>query len=209
MCPRHRLGTCAISVADHVLSLRELSGKARSNSLALATSAPSSRDNLGGAPRKKGRGVTLLRDTTQLAVMTHSYHAPLVILSVIVAIFASFAALELAGRVRSESGAPRLGWLAGGGAVMGLGIWSMHFVGMLAFHLPVPIGYDLSLMLVSVVVAIAASFLALIVISRPELGASTLVPAGTLMGGAIAGMHYIGMAPMRMGARQSYSVPIR
>ena len=67
--------------------------------------------------------------------MTHSYDALFVTLSVVVAILASFAALELAGRVRSESGATRIGWLAGGGAVMGLGIWSMHFAGMLAFHL--------------------------------------------------------------------------
>ena len=91
--------------------------------------------------------------------MRHSYDAIFVILSVIVAMLASFAALDLAGRVRSESGATRLGWIAGGGTVMGLGIWSMHFIGMLAFHLPVPIWYDVPLMLLSVVVAIAASLL--------------------------------------------------
>jgi len=122
-----------------------------------------------------------------------------------VAMLASFAALDFAGRVRSESGVTRLGWLAGGGTVMGLGIWSMHFVGMLAFHLPVPIGYDLPLMLLSVIVAIAASLVALVVVNRPKLGLARLVPGGMLMGGAIAGMHYIGMASMRVEATLRYN----
>ena len=82
-----------------------------------------------------------------------------VILSVVIATMASYAALDLAGRVTAATGSARGGWLAGGAAVMGLGIWSMHFVGMLAFHLPTPIAYQLPLMLLSVVVAIAASLL--------------------------------------------------
>ncbi|HXL86411.1 MAG TPA: MHYT domain-containing protein, partial [Gemmatimonadaceae bacterium] len=134
-----------------------------------------------------------------------SYDGVLVVLSVIVAMLASFAALDLAGRVRSESGATRLGWLTGGATVMGLGIWSMHFVGMLAFHLPVPIGYDIPLMLLSMVVAIAASLVALMVVGRPL---ATLVSGGITMGGGIAGMHYIGMASMRVEASRSYNAPI-
>ena len=118
---------------------------------------------------------------------------------------ASFAGLDLAGRVRSESGATRLGWLAGGATVMGLGIWSMHFVGMLAFHLPVPIRYDVPLMLLSMVVAIAASLIALMVIGKPL---ATLVSGAITMGGGIAGMHYIGMASMRVEASRSYSASI-
>lgn len=137
--------------------------------------------------------------------MTARYDPVFVVLSVIVAILASFAALDLAGRVRSESGATRLGWITGGATVMGLGIWSMHFVGMLAFHLPSPISYDVPLMLLSVVVAIGASLLALAVINRAKLGLRTILPAAVLMGLAIAGMHYIGMASMRMDARLSYS----
>ena len=141
-------------------------------------------------------------------MMTGTYNSVFVALSVIVAILASFAALDLAGRVRSESGATRLGWIAGGAAVMGLGIWSMHFIAMLAFHLPTPISYDLKLMLLSMVVAIAASLLALIVVNRPSLRASSLLPAGILMGGAIAGMHYIGMASMRADVDIGYDWPI-
>ena len=118
---------------------------------------------------------------------------------------ASYAALDLAGRVRSESGSTRLGWLSGGAAVMGLGIWSMHFVGMLAFHLPVPISYDIPLMLLSMVVAIAASLIALMVVGRPV---AALASGGITLGGGIAGMHYIGMASMRVEASRSYSASI-
>ena len=91
---------------------------------------------------------------------------------------------------------------------MGLGIWSMHFVGMLAFHLPVPIWYDIPLMFLSVLVAIAASLLALIIVTRPRVTVATLIPGGIVMGVAIAGMHYIGMASLRTAARISYSVPV-
>ncbi|MEA2763146.1 MAG: two-component system, cell cycle sensor histidine kinase and response regulator CckA [Gemmatimonadaceae bacterium] len=140
--------------------------------------------------------------------MIHSYDTFLVVLSVVVAMLASFAALDLAGRVRSESGVTRLGWLAGGGTVMGLGIWSMHFVGMLAFHLSVPIEYDVPLMLLSMLVAVAASLLALVVVNRPLVGMGSFVPAGILMGAAIAGMHYIGMASMRVEASRGYSASI-
>jgi two-component system cell cycle sensor histidine kinase/response regulator CckA len=140
--------------------------------------------------------------------MTPSYDALSVIASIMVAMLASFAALDLAGRVRSESGATRPGWIVAGGMVMGLGIWSMHFVGMLAFHLSVPIQYDVPLMLLSMAVAIGASLLALIVISGPEFGLRTVVPASVIMGAAIAGMHYIGMSSMRMSAAVTYTTSI-
>ena len=102
--------------------------------------------------------------------MITSYDAFFVIASIVVAMLASFAALDLAGRVRSESGALRPGVARRRWNGYGLGIWSMHFVGMLAFHLPVPIAYDMPLMLLSAAVAIAASLLALLIVSRPALG---------------------------------------
>ena len=83
---------------------------------------------------------------------------------------------------------------------MGLGIWSMHFVGMLAFHVEMPVGYDVALVLASVLVAIAASALALFVASRPRLPIPVLAVASLCMGAAISGMHYIGMAAMRLDA---------
>lgn len=130
-------------------------------------------------------------------LMTGSYDPRFVILSLVIASLASYAALDLAGRVRSAEGSTRYGWLVGGASVMGLGIWSMNFVGMLAFRLPIPITYDLPRMLLSVGVAIAASLLALIVVSREELHLFALVSGGGLMGVAIAGMHYTGMAGVR------------
>jgi methyl-accepting chemotaxis protein PixJ len=140
--------------------------------------------------------------------MAGTYSPLFVILSVVIAALASYAALDLAGRVRSAEGSTRLGWLAGGATVMGLGIWSMHFVAMLAFRLPVPIAYELPQILLSVAVAIGASLLALVVVSRVGLRAVTLVMGGIIMGGAIAGMHYIGMASMTVGATLTYSSPI-
>jgi methyl-accepting chemotaxis protein PixJ len=141
-------------------------------------------------------------------MMAGTYDPLFVVLSVVIAALASYAALDLAGRVRSAEGSTRLGWLAGGATVMGLGIWSMHFVSMLAFHLLVPIAYELPQMLLSVAVAIGASLLALVVVSRVGLRAVTLVMGGIIMGGAIAGMHYIGMASMTVGATLTYSSPI-
>lgn len=141
-------------------------------------------------------------------LLAGSYDPRFVVLSLIIATLASYAALDLAGRVRSAEGSTRLGWLAGGATVMGLGIWSMHFVAMLAFHLPIPIAYELGSMLLSVAVAIGASLLALIVVSRAELRPAALIVGGVLMGGAIAGMHYIGMASMRVAATLTYSSPI-
>ena len=83
---------------------------------------------------------------------------------------------------------------------MGVGIWSMHFVGMLAFHLPVPIGYQFGRVVLSVLVAVAASALALVVVSRPKVGVPALAVGALCMGPAIAGMHYIGMAALNVPA---------
>ena len=141
-------------------------------------------------------------------LMTGSHDPIFVVLSLLIAMLASYAALDLAGRVRSAEGSTRYGWLAGGATVMGLGIWSMHFVAMLAFRLPTPIAYDVPRVLLSVGVAIGASLLALLVVSRPHLRPGPLVAGGVLMGVAIAGMHYIGMASMRVGAVLTYRQPM-
>jgi NO-binding membrane sensor protein with MHYT domain/nitrogen-specific signal transduction histidine kinase/CheY-like chemotaxis protein len=131
----------------------------------------------------------------------HAAYTPfLVVLSVLIASAASYTALDLAGRVTAAHGRDRLAWLAGGSLAMGVGIWSMHFVGMLAFHLPVPIGYALGRVLLSVLVAVAASALALVVVSRPHVGLPALALGALCMGPAIAGMHYIGMAALDVPA---------
>src|SRR5271167_4713077 len=134
-----------------------------------------------------------------------SYDFRLVVLSIAIAMVASYTALDLVGRVTSIGGRMRAVWLAGGAAAMGVGIWSMHYVGMLAFRLPVPVEYDWPTVLLSLLAAIFASAVALYVVSQEQMRFFQALLGGVLMGGAIAGMHYIGMAAMRASAMCHYS----
>jgi NO-binding membrane sensor protein with MHYT domain len=134
------------------------------------------------------------------ATMTGSYDYGEVARSILIAIAASYAALDLAGRVTAASGRTRAAWLAGGAIAMGIGIWSMHFKGMLAFHLPVTVAYHWPTVLVSLVVAVFASAVALYIVSRQEMGQLQLWTGSFIMGGGIAALHYIGMAAMRLAA---------
>jgi PAS domain S-box-containing protein len=136
--------------------------------------------------------------------MSGSYNYHLVTLSVLIAVCAAYAALELAGRTTAARGRVRLAWLVGGATAMGLGIWSMHYIGMLAFTLPVPVLYDWPTVLLSLLAAIFASAVALFVVSRKKLNRPRAVAGGVIMGGGIATMHYTGMAAMRLPAMCSY-----
>src|SRR5712691_9323657 len=136
--------------------------------------------------------------------MIGSYDYNLVALSVLIAIFASYAALELAARTTAAAKRIRLLWLSGGAIAMGLGNWSMHYIGMLAFKLPVPVLYDWPTVLLSLIAAIVASGVALFVVSRKQMGWSQALAGGAIMGGGIATMHYTGMAAMRLPAMCSY-----
>src|SRR5262245_25065072 len=136
-----------------------------------------------------------------------NYNYGLVLLSLVIAMSASYVALELAGRMTATTGRSRALWLAGGSTSMGLGIWSMHYIGMFAFTLPVPVLYDLPMVFVSLMAAILASAVALLVVSRPRTKAWTLVVGSIVMGGGIAAMHYIGMDAMRMLATHHYDMP--
>jgi len=129
-----------------------------------------------------------------------SYNYSLVALSVLIATFASYTALDLAGRVTAAGGWTRAVWLLGGAGAMGTGIWSMHYIGMLAFILPVPVAYHWPTVLLSLLAAIFASVVALGVVSRQKMGATRAVAGSVLMGAGIASMHYIGMAAMRLPA---------
>ncbi len=141
-------------------------------------------------------------------VLIGSYNYSLVALSVLIAILASYSALDLAGRVTSARGGARLLWLSGGAIAMGIGIWSMHYVGMLAFRLPMPVLYDWPTVLLSLMAAILASAIALFVVSREKMGLFSALIGSILMGIGIAAMHYIGMAAMRMTAMCHYSGPL-
>ena len=143
--------------------------------------------------------------------MSGTYDLQLVVLSVIVAAAASYAALDLARRVTASEGWRTRTWLVGGAFAMGAGIWSMHFIGMLAFKLPIRMAYDPFITLLSMVIAMVTSGFALAIvsrlaiISRTEVDLPVLIAGGVIMGAGICGMHYTGMAAMRMEPPIEYS----
>ena len=130
--------------------------------------------------------------------MNGTYDFALVVVSYIVAVFASFVALDMSSRISASEGRASRWWLISGSVSMGIGVWSMHFIGMLAFHLPVPQGYDLLITLYSLLIGIAASGYALYLVSRPQLGRWKLAGGAGVMGTGIASMHYVGMSAMQM-----------
>src|SRR6266498_3093086 len=136
--------------------------------------------------------------------MRGSYDYRLVALSVLIAICAAYAALDLAARITASRGRIRVVWLAGGAVAMGLGIWSMHYVGMLAFSLSVPVLYDWPTVMLSLLAAIFASAVALFVVSGREMGWGRALAGSACMGSGISAMHYTGMAAMRLPAMCSY-----
>ena len=134
-----------------------------------------------------------------------TYNPILVILSILIASLAAYSAFGLADRIRiAERPSIKRSWLAAGAGAMGMGVWAMHFIGMLAFRLPVPVTYDVFTTLLSMVPAILASAVVLLVIGRTEIGRARLILSGTLMGSGIGVMHYTGMAAMRLAASMFY-----
>ena len=134
-----------------------------------------------------------------------SYDYRLVVLSVLIAILASYTALDLAGRVTASRGWPRLAWLISGAISMGTGIWSMHYIGMLAFSLPVQIQYDWRTALLSLFAGVFSSVVALVVVSRQKMGPLSTLAGSIFMGSGIVAMHYIAMFSMRLAAMCRYS----
>jgi diguanylate cyclase (GGDEF)-like protein/PAS domain S-box-containing protein len=133
-----------------------------------------------------------------------SFDYRLVTVSIALAMVASYAALDLAGRLTAAQSGHRALWLVGGATAMGLGIWAMHYVGMLAYTLPVPILYHLPTVVLSLLAAIAASAVALFTVSRKRMGVLSVITGSLIMGSGIAAMHYIGMAAMRVPAMMEY-----
>ena len=127
-----------------------------------------------------------------------TYSPTLVIISLCVAILASYTALDLTERIATAKGRAVHLWTAGGAFAMGIGVWSMHFIGMLAFKLPIELGYDVSLTLLSLLIGILSSGFALWLVSQPRLPAWQLAFGALVMGAGISAMHYTGMAAMRM-----------
>ena len=127
-------------------------------------------------------------------VVTGTYDPHLVALSILVAVLASYTALDLGGRVAAARGLARRVWLAAAAITMGGGIWSMHFIAMLAFIMPTPMSYEIGLTALSLGVAMFVTGGGFYVISRQSGSPLRLVLSGIFMGLGIAAMHYTGMS---------------
>lgn len=139
----------------------------------------------------------------QMLIGTYDYR--LVGLSVLIAILASYTALDLGGRVTASRISARRALLIGGAISMGIGIWSMHYIGMLAFSLPIPIQYDWPTVLLSLFAGVFSSLVALFVVSRRKMGLLHALWGSIFMGGGIVALHYIAMSAMRLAAMCHYS----
>ena len=138
-------------------------------------------------------------------VMAGSYNYGLVALSILIAMLGAYATIELAGRVRASHRGSRLSWRIGGATAMAIGTWAMHYTGMLAFSLPVPIRYDWPTSLLSFLPSLLASAVALVVVIRPKMESRRAFVASFFIGGGIAALHYIAMASMRFQGMHRYS----
>ena len=141
-------------------------------------------------------------------MMTGTYNYWLVALSFGIAMITSYVAISLVERVTASYGNVQRAWLTGGAVALGSGIWCMHYMGMLAFHLPILVCYHLPTVGLSLLAAILASLVALFVASRRQMGWVAVLCGSVLMGGGIATMHYVGMAAMRLRAAPVYHMKI-
>lgn len=139
-------------------------------------------------------------------VYSHSHNLWLSAVAVVIAIVASYSALELANRVTAARGRRRLSWRLGSAFVMGSGIWSMHFTAMMAFSLPIPILYDIRIVVISWFAAMAACYAAFHVASQDEISNKNTVIGALCLAIGIGVMHYVGMAGMVTAATLSYSL---
>jgi PAS domain S-box-containing protein len=136
------------------------------------------------------------------------YDDRLVALSILLAVLGSYCTIELAGRVVAARGWNRAYWLVGGATAMGVSTWAMHYTGMLALRLPIPIAYDWPTALLAFVPSFFASALGLFVASRPKMGSFRILAGSIFIGGGIVALHYTSMASMRLEATCHYSLPI-
>jgi PAS domain S-box-containing protein len=159
------------------------------------------------ATRICGCPTAAVRKQAQMIVNTE-YNPALVVLSVLIAILAPYTALDLGARVRVTTGRASKAWIAAASVAMGGGIWSMHFVAMLAFQMPMPVAYDASLTLLSLLLAVAVTAIGFGIVRRKAARLGDTVLSGVVMGIGIAGMHYTGMAAMRMDGEVHYYAPL-
>lgn len=142
--------------------------------------------------------------STDLIELQGEYSFPIIGLSILIACVASYTALAMNERAQQNSFFHRNFWLVLASVAMGFGIWSMHFVGMSAFSLPVSMHYDPFLTVISIFPAMLASFLAFYIANRPKKVVWLYAAAGIAMGLGISAMHYVGMVAMKMEALYVY-----
>ena len=131
-------------------------------------------------------------------MLVSQYNPILVVLSFVVAILAAYTALNMAARVAGSEGVAARVWLAGGGIAMGIGVWAMHFIGMLAMDLSMSMSYNATLTVLSMVIAVGSSLFALWLVSCEQLRLRRLLPGALVMGSGIVAMHYTGMAALEV-----------
>lgn len=140
--------------------------------------------------------------------MDVSYDLGVVALSILVAFQGAYVSLSLARQVPAARGLRLRALLSGAAVTLGVGIWAMHFIGMLALELPLIVDYDVLMTLVSALVAIIVVGVAMLLVSL-RLGRRRLIALGaTVMGVGIASMHYLGMAAMRADCVTTHAWPI-
>ncbi|WP_435923572.1 bifunctional diguanylate cyclase/phosphodiesterase [Paenibacillus sp. DYY-L-2] len=137
--------------------------------------------------------------------MEGSYNYFIVVLSVIISVVASYSALSITARISRSDGVIRLFWICAGSFVMGTGVWAMHFVGMLAFHMGMKVKYDVWLTLLSMAVSVVSSFIAFYITLPKVISRIKLVVGGFSMGIGIVAMHYVGMEAMILPGRIVYA----
>ncbi|MBB6250735.1 hybrid sensor histidine kinase/response regulator [Nitrospirillum iridis] len=133
-----------------------------------------------------------------------SHNPWLVLLSCVTAVFASFVALNMAERMTGSVGRSRLAWQMGAASALGGGIWAMHFIGMLALRVAVPIAWEPGLTLASLITAVAFVAAGLEAVRHGRGSVTRFALAGTVVGLGIAAMHYTGMAAMEAPGRIAY-----
>lgn len=135
-----------------------------------------------------------------------SYDPRLVVISVLIAIFAAFMGFEVATQATESKAGRRQVLFTAGSIALGGGVWSMHFVGMLAFDLCTPVEYGWQLTILSVLPSIAASLVALNLIIQKTITLKQIFLGGVLVGAGIGTMHYVGMASMQMATLLRYDL---
>lgn len=139
-----------------------------------------------------------------IETISFTYNWPLVVLSIAIAIFSAFVALDISSRLSISDEKAKRKWIFTGALVMGLGIWAMHFIAMLAFHLSMEVAYSAPIVLISILPALLSCWVAFYLVSRPLTSFKRLLAGAAFIGAGITSMHYIGMEAMQMGADITY-----